>query len=197
LKTIEDFYSLAGLGKIVINRKFIERLLPSEKVEEKRESFLGKVVTMVTKKAGGSLEILDRDGHRISLARCCSPIKGEPTIGYLTSGKGITIHSQRCPLVVKERLDNQRILEVSWENYPAGNFRGKLCILSIDSPGILAKVAQAIAEADGNITKAEVNTFPEKKAEIRLSIVINDIKHLEQITKKLTLIKGVFSVERV
>jgi len=197
VKKLNDFYALLGFGKIILNKKLIEKLLASQKPPPKRESLLQKVVTKVTKKPQPVITIKDMESTALSLAKCCSPIKGEPIIGYITAGKGITIHSLRCPLVTKEILDSQRMVEIWWDEKLPGPFQGKLLIKSSDSPGVLAQLTTAIAQSNGNITKAEVSTFANKKAEIKLTITIRDIDHLQNIIRKLAKIKEISSVERV
>jgi len=197
VKKLDDFYALLGFGKIILNKKLIEKLLASQKATPKRESLLQKVVTKVTKKPRPVITIKDMESTALSLAKCCSPIKGEPIIGYITAGKGITIHSLRCPLVTKEILDSQRMVEIWWDEKLPGPFQGKLLIKSNDSPGVLAQLTTAIAQSNGNITKAEVSTFANKKAEIKLTITIRDIDHLQNIIRKLAKIKEISSVERV
>ncbi len=192
LKKMEKFYAYVGFGKIVLGKKFMEKLLPAEKIEKKKDTFLKKVVTKVAKKPKPVIQ-----AKGVHLAKCCSPIMGEPIIGYITSGKGITVHSLRCPLVEREVLDNQRMVEVSWEDTPKGLFKGKLLIKAEDSPGVLAKLASAISQSDGNITKAEVTTSEDKKAQIKLILIIRNIKHLEEMMKKLSAIKEISSVERI
>lgn len=197
IKTIEDFYALVGFGKIVLNKSLIQKLFPEEKLIKKKETLLKKVVTKVTSKQKSEIQVKDIEGPQINLAKCCFPIRGEPITGYITSGKGITVHSLRCSLVKKEILDNERMIEVSWDNSTKGIYKGRLLIKSEDSPGVLAKLTTAIAQLEGNITKAEVITFADKKAQIKLTLNIRDIKHLENIIKKVSGIKELFSVERI
>jgi len=196
VKTIEDFYALIGFGKLILDRKLIEKIFPQQEISQKKESLLRKVVTKVTKKPRPAIQVKENGGAMQSMAKCCAPIKGEPIIGYITAGKGITIHSLRCPLVAKDILNSQRMVDVYWDESLEGPFKGKLLIKSEDSPGVLAKLTSVIAQSGGNITKAEVTTSPDKKARIRLSLLIRDIDHLQSIMKKISGIKEVFSVVR-
>jgi guanosine-3',5'-bis(diphosphate) 3'-pyrophosphohydrolase len=198
VKKINDFYAQIGSGKVVLDRKFIEKLFHQEKLEKKEETILKKVVAKVSKKPKPLIEIKETDQALIKLAKCCSPIKGEPLVGYLTSGKGVTVHAQRCPLVAKEVLDPQRLVDASWSSSALeGLYQGKILIKSQDSPGVLAKLTTAIADLGGNISKAQVDTFADNKAQIKLSLTIRDIKHLERIIKKISGIKEIVFVERV
>ncbi|HYA48205.1 MAG TPA: bifunctional (p)ppGpp synthetase/guanosine-3',5'-bis(diphosphate) 3'-pyrophosphohydrolase [Burkholderiales bacterium] len=137
------------------------------------------------------------DDAAIRLAKCCSPIKGEPVVGYVTAGRDLTVHSLRCPLVTKEILDAHRLVDVSWDPSLAGTFRARLLVKAQDSPGVLANVAAAVSRFDGNITKAEVATFAGEKARISLELLIRDLGHLEEISKRIAALKEVLSVERV
>lgn len=197
LKSLEDFYILVGLGKVVVNKKLLERIFPSLEAQSRKEPFLRRVARKVQRALSSENQAIESVEAPLHLAKCCSPIKGEPILGYITKGKGITIHSQRCPFVTKELLDSQRIVEVSWEAFPQENYKCRLLILAEDRPGLLAQVASIIAQQGGDITKAEVDTFAGKKAQIKLSLLVHDIKHLESIILKLFRVKEISSVERV
>jgi guanosine-3',5'-bis(diphosphate) 3'-pyrophosphohydrolase len=192
----DDFFALIGWGKVVIDKKFMGRLSPEGEPVEKEQPPLRKFMDKVSGKSGPGIRVKDTSAEFINLARCCSPIKGEPIVGYITAGKGITIHAVRCPLVAKEILASERMVEVGWDSSSAGPYKSRLLIRAADSPGLLGKVATIIAQLGGNITKAEVVTSAEKKAEIRLILMIKDIKHLESIIKKISGVKEILSVER-
>ena len=197
MKTLEDFYELVGSGKIVVNRKFLEKISPPGLEARKKEALFHKVISRVSKKASGEIQVKDGGGELIHLAKCCSPIKGEPIIGYITAGKGITVHSLRCPLIANEVLDPERLVDVSWGSVVQESYKAGLTVKAADSPGLLAKVASSISELEGNITKAEVKTFADQKAQIKLSLAVRDIKHLDAIIKDISKIKEIVSVERM
>jgi len=197
IKKIEDFYSLLGSGKILLNRKFMEHVFSTEKAEKHKEAAFTRVARKTFKKEKPILVVKGGKDSLVNLAKCCSPIKGESILGYITSGKGITIHSYRCPLVTKDMLDGQRIVEASWDDAAEGSYIGKLLIKSQDSPGVLAKVASAIAQLEGNIKKADITTSADLKAQLRLVLIIKDIRHLDSIIKKITGIKEIISVKRI
>jgi guanosine-3',5'-bis(diphosphate) 3'-pyrophosphohydrolase len=195
--SMEEFYRQAGLGKIVVNSALIETIFPGGRITPRRPGMLGKAAARFAPGRGPGVRIKDIDGQMIKLAKCCSPVKGEPVVGYITAGKGLSVHSLRCPLVTKEILDGQRLTEVSWDPAFAGTFKARLLVKSEDSPGVLAKVASAVAALEGNISKAEAAMLAEGKARIRLDIRIRDIRHLEDITRRISALKEVLSVDRV
>jgi GTP pyrophosphokinase len=89
------------------------------------------------------------------------------------------------------------MVEASWGSAIKGLYTGKLLILGEDSPGVLAKLTTQIAQQKGNITKAEVITFHDKRGQIKLTLNIQDIEHLEKIIEKISEIKEIISVERI
>ncbi len=138
----------------------------------------------------------DRGRELVRLAKCCAPIQGEPIVGYLTTGKGITVHAGRCPWIVKELLSPDRLIEVGWGELTPVFSRAGIVVTAQDSPGLLAKVAAAVSRMEGDITKAEVMTFADRRGQIRMTVKIRDIRHLENIFREIGLIEGVVSVDR-
>jgi GTP diphosphokinase / guanosine-3',5'-bis(diphosphate) 3'-diphosphatase len=190
----EEFYRQVGLGRIVVDPKLLEAVFGP--VTPRKAGLIGKAAARLVPRPAPGVTINDIDGTMIKLAKCCAPVKGEPVVGYITAGRGLTVHSLRCPLVVKEVLDGERLVEVSWDPAFAGTFKARLLVKSQDSPGVLAKVATAVAGLGGDISKAEAATIGEGKAGIRLDIRIRDIGHLEAISKRISALKEVLSVER-
>ena len=191
--TLEGFFREVGLGRIVVDEKLVQAVFGP--VEPRRPGLLGKAKARLA--PGPGFLIKDIDGQMIKLAKCCSPVKGEPVVGYITSGRGLTVHSLRCPLVTRELLDGQRQIEAAWDPSFNAPFKARLLIRSQDSPGVLAKVATAIAGLEGDIFRAEASMIAEGKARIRLDVRIKDIRHLEAIVKRISGLKEVLSVERL
>jgi len=197
VKTLDDFYAQIGSGKIVLNKRFLERLFTVPSLKEKKETLLTKVVTKVKPSPPSAILVKDMDDRLVKLASCCLPLKGEPIIGYMTSGKGLTIHSLRCPKVKKEILNENRLVEVQWDKASTGLYVATLLIKGDDSPGVLAQLTSIIAQLGGNITKAEVKTFADKKGQIKITLRIKDIKHLQDIMNKVKKIDEISTVERL
>lgn len=197
IKSMEDFYHLAGSGRIVFDKPFREKLYHSDQMVERKETLIEKVVAKVSGRAPHGILIKSREDSLVNLAKCCSPIKGEPVVGYITAGKGITVHSLRCPLLTKEILDKDRTVEVAWDESFTGTYKARLVIESEDAPGLLAKITSSIADLRGNITKAEVATFADGLARVNLDLGIRDIAHLEEIIKSVSRLNEIVRVERV
>jgi GTP pyrophosphokinase len=197
IRNLDDFYALIGRGRVVVDGKLMARISRGAEPAERRPDFISKLAERFRGGAPAGIEVRGAAGELVRLARCCAPIKGEPIIGYITSGKGVTIHASRCPLVVKEILSSERMVDVSWGEAQAGLFRARLLVRSVDAPGVLGKVATGIADLGANITKLDALTANGQPAEIKLSLMVRDMKQLETISKKILGIKGIVSVDRL
>lgn len=193
--SLDDFYAAVGYGKLT-PRSFIEKFDPQAQAHDAREGLIGTVVRKALGMTGRKVKVRGLDDVLITLARCCNPIRGEPIIGYITRGRGVTVHSERCPNLEKLLYDPERRIEVVWEGADEAQFEVRLTVLSEDRPGILAKITQAIAAAKSNIKNVEARTFEDRRGEITLSLDIRDLDHLQKIIEKVKGIEGVYHVER-
>jgi guanosine-3',5'-bis(diphosphate) 3'-pyrophosphohydrolase len=160
-------------------------------------ALIKKAVKKVTKKPELDIKVKNIESSSIKLARCCSPVHGEPITGYITSGKGITVHSLRCPLVKKEILPSQRMVEVSWDKPTKSDYEASLLIKALDTPGVLAKITSKIACLQINIKKANVEASPDKKTRVNLQLTVKNIEQLEKALTEINGIPEVLSVERL
>jgi len=125
----------------------------------------------------------------IKFARCCSPIPGEEVVGYISRGRGITIHERNCVNV--REMDPERLLEVNWKALPGQTFRVALRVICQDRKGILAEVSAAISGLDINIAHAEVDTTPDLRA---LCVFQIDVHNMEELNRVMASIRGLTSV---
>jgi GTP pyrophosphokinase len=193
--SIEDFYAGVGYGKAV-PKALVERLDPQAKAQETPAGGLTQVVKRALGLSGTKVAVRGLDDALIILARCCNPIRGEPIVGYITRGRGVTVHSERCPNLEKLLYDPERRIEVVWEGADESRFDVRLTVFSEDRPGILARITQAIADAKSNIKHVEARTFEDRRGEITLLLDIRDVDHLQKIVERLKGIDGVYHVER-
>ncbi|MCX7613300.1 MAG: bifunctional (p)ppGpp synthetase/guanosine-3',5'-bis(diphosphate) 3'-pyrophosphohydrolase [Caldimicrobium sp.] len=128
------------------------------------------------------------------LAQCCRPIPGDEVVGYITRGKGISVHRVDCPNL--KDLDSGRIIEVKWEKPDGKVYPAHLHIVSLDRKGLLASVSSAIASAEGNILKAEVRTTSDRKAYFDIYVEVTDKSHLDKVIANISKVEGILNVER-
>ena len=192
----DDVYAGIGYGKFSA-RQVLAKLVPSAKLEPVQPS---RVASSVKRALGvGSDGAIQVDGHddlMVYRAKCCSPIRGEEIIGYITRGKGIAVHAKHCTNVQNLMYDANRRIEVEWVGPKYSLYSVKLAMLTEDRQGMLADVTAAIAGVHSNIQNIEARTG-ENRANIDVIVDIVDVEHMEKIISSLKKIEGVFQVERV
>src|SRR5688500_12177017 len=130
----------------------------------------------------------------ISFAQCCLPIPGDEIMGFHTAGKGIVVHRLECPNVADYRKSPERWVPIGWDREVSGDFHAALRIEVDNRPGVLAQVAAAIAQADGNIDAVEYLERDSNVSAIRFGIEVADRRHLAEVirrTRRLAVVHGV------
>jgi GTP pyrophosphokinase len=193
----DDLYAAIGYGKVTA-RAVLGRLVGSESLREKPDGAITSVVKRVLGTgADQKIKVRGVEDLMVSLARCCNPIRGEKIVGYITRGKGVSVHSAACPNVVNLLFDPERRIDVEWDK--AGDalpYTVRLKIRVEDRRGILADVSSRIADIDTNIRDIEATVDAEHRGSIRMTVEISDVKHLERVMKSLKNVEGVLAVER-
>jgi GTP pyrophosphokinase len=135
----------------------------------------------------------------VVLANCCNPVRGERIVGYITRGKGVSVHSVHCPNVTQLMFDPGRKIDVEWAPGKDGDslFDVKLQLEVDDRQGLLAKVVSTIAEEKTNIKNAEAQTYDTAEAKIVIIISVADRKQMDRVIGRVRRIKGVRAVERL
>ena len=126
---------------------------------------------------------------------CCDPLPGDDVLGFVTRGRGVTVHARGCPRVFE--LDPERRIEVQWDTQKAVPRKVSIRITSRDRTGILAKITNAISAAGINIAAVKVNADAENRSIQAYELWVGDTKTLDAVMKEISRIKGVLSVDRV
>jgi GTP pyrophosphokinase len=131
-------------------------------------------------------------------ARCCNPIRGEKIVGYISRGKGVSVHSAACANVVNLMYDPDRRIDVEWDTAEAGSgsFTVRLAVQVEDKKGMLAAVSTKVSGMNTNIRSMEATT-DDQRGRIDMTVEISDMKHLEKVIKSIRGVSGVIDVERV
>jgi GTP pyrophosphokinase len=197
----DDLFAAIGYGKVA-PKQIMAKLVPPDRLHEKAPE--GKVSAAVRRVFGGGEEKITVKGFddlMVFRARCCNPIRGEKIVGYITRGKGVSVHSATCPNVVNLLYDPERRIDVEWEKAPAGDpaaahYTVKLTMQVEDRKGLLAAVSAKIAGINTNIKNMEARTDDDQHARIDMTVEISDVKHLEKVLKAVRGVDGVLGVER-
>ena len=196
----DDLYAAIGYGKVSM-RQVLARLLPADKLEaapaaEKPPSPITDAVKRLLRVGEERITVKGSGDLLIYRAKCCNPIMGEPIVGYITRGKGVSVHSQTCPNVVNLMYDPERRIAVEWERGGEGAYEVRIAAQVEDRPGVLAAITAVLASMNTDIRTAEAKTFDDHTATIDLTLRIQDLKHLEKVVKSIRGVSGVIDVER-
>ncbi|MFM7841035.1 MAG: ACT domain-containing protein, partial [Nitrospira sp.] len=133
----------------------------------------------------------------MQLSRCCNPVPGDRIMGYITRGRGLTIHAIGCPNLEALDYDKDRLIEVDWDTSTPSTHFVKVSVVAVDKPGVLANISSSITGAEANITRAEIATSEARKAILDFVIEVTDTAHLDRVLKAIERIEGVITARRV
>jgi len=176
----------------------LAKFVPQEELKEAPPE--GSIASVVRRVLGGAdddkITVHGIDDLMVFRARCCNPIRGEKIVGYITRGKGVSVHSATCSNVLNLLYDPERRIAVEWAKGADGTpYTVRLTIQVEDRKGILADVSSKIAGINTNIRNVEA-TVDDQIGRIDMTVEINDVKHLQKVIKSLRSIAGVVDVER-
>jgi guanosine-3',5'-bis(diphosphate) 3'-pyrophosphohydrolase len=206
LRSSEELFIGLGYGRI-FPEKVIEYIVPKDSLEKRieqakdaDETFLKKVLNAAKRKTESKNAILvaDQDDVLIRFGRCCSPLPGDSIVGFITRGRGVTIHTSTCTKALDN--DQARRIDVQWnKSTVATGLRRqvRIRILCLDEPGLLALMSHTIASCNVNISSANIRTTKDKKAIALFDVEVQDTQQLLKLTSTLEGKKGVICVERV
>jgi GTP diphosphokinase / guanosine-3',5'-bis(diphosphate) 3'-diphosphatase len=193
----DDLFALIGYGKLAA-KQLLGKLVPPDKLREKPpEGPVTAVVKRVLGTGEEKIKVRGFDDLMVFRARCCNPIRGEKIVGYITRGKGVSVHSATCPNVVNLLYDPERRIEVEWDKGDAAaRYTVKLTMEVEDRKGLLAAVSAKIADINTNIRNLEARPSEDQRSRIDMTVEISDLKHLERVIKSVKGVEGVLNVER-
>jgi GTP diphosphokinase / guanosine-3',5'-bis(diphosphate) 3'-diphosphatase len=201
---IDDMFAAVGYGKLMA-RTVLARFVKAEdlaEIEQTKTSKLQKVADAVKRALRmGDERILIKgvDDVLVYRAPCCSPIRGEEIIGYITRGKGVGVHATRCKNAANLMVNRERIVEVAWAPKGENPYAVKLSVVTEDRTGQLAALTNTIANIKTNIRNASTDDeiLNDGTRRIDLTVDVNDLQHLERVVSALKGVEGVIEVERL
>ena len=194
---VDDLIAAVGYGKVTTNQ-IIGKIIPQEKLEHQKEQEEGKLRRILQKFSRTPKEALlikGIDNVMVRYAGCCNPLPGDKVIGFITRGRGVTIHAADCPNTLDD--DPNRRVEVEWDSTKESSYPVRIRVISDDKKGLLAEISSSMSSNEANITNARVDTTEEKRAIGTFEVEIRDLHHLRKVIKDLEKIKGIHRVERM
>ncbi|HYG59470.1 MAG TPA: TGS domain-containing protein, partial [Symbiobacteriaceae bacterium] len=201
LKDEEDLYAAIGIASLASStvvarlRELYER--------EKKANEPPPPVEIQTKdwsgygRASNGIRVKGTSGLQIKFSRCCSPVPGDPVIGYVTRGRGVTVHRMDCPNMNDLAKDPDRLIECAWEENYTSAHPVEVQITALDRSGLLADVVSIVAEARINMISTTSRGHKNRMATIDMVLEIKDAQQLQYVFQKVRKVRDVMTVERV
>jgi GTP pyrophosphokinase len=193
----DELYAALGYGKLS-PKTVLAKFFPQQELKEAPpEGGIASVMRRVLGSNGDDkITVHGIDDLMVFRARCCNPIRGEKIVGYVTRGKGVSVHSASCSNVLNLLYDPERRIAVEWDKGKDGTpYTVRLTIQVEDRKGFLADVSSKIAGINTNLRNVEA-TVDDQMGRIDMTVEISDVKHLQKVIKSLRSIAGVVDVER-
>ena len=200
----EDLYAAVGSGGITA-QQVVNQLAERMRKERVKKETIDKIVSDIQtpkpeKQTESGVIVKDIDNMLIRISKCCNPVPGDEIVGFITRGRGVSVHRTDCPNVLSEQGQQERIIEVQWalqDDQVRKEFQVDIEISAFDRQGLLNEVMMVVADMNTPITAVSGKADKDDIAHIHMSIKIQNITHLQRTVDKIKQIKDVYSVERV
>jgi len=194
----DDLMASVGYGKLSSNQ-LLSKLIPAEKLEAGREqkevTRIGKVIDKLKGKSSSAIRISGVEDVLVRFGKCCNPLPGDEITGFITRGRGVTVHTTDCPFVLS--MEPDRRIDVAWNRGQKAALPVKIMVICRDEKGILANIATAITNCEANISSASIHSTLDKKGENIFEVDVTDLDHLKRVFASIMKVKGVLKVERM
>lgn len=192
--SISDIYLQVGYGKIT-PEKVIERFISKPLKIQKKKTFLDRVFKGAKKKTGPLISVSGLSDVIVRYAKCCHPIPGDEIMGFISRGRGVTIHQSSCPKVFE--IDSARRVDVAWKTSSDLKRMTKIRVVSMDEPGLLKLMSEVFTNQGVNIQNAQIRTNKDRKAICVFDVMVNNKEQVTQVIQKLQKIDHVLHVDRI
>ncbi len=190
----EDLLAAIGYGKASVHQ-LLNKLAPGATLETIERA---KAAAGTRPKADQGVRIRGVEDLLVRFAKCCNPLPGDAIVGFITRGRGLTVHARECLTVAKSVLDRERLIDVEWDvDEPAKRPVRIAVYIGNDRPGLLSEITGAISSRNGNITKAEVTVTDDRRGINNFVVEVADLRQLQEIMTAIRLVADVINVERV
>jgi GTP diphosphokinase / guanosine-3',5'-bis(diphosphate) 3'-diphosphatase len=187
---LDDFYAAVGYGAVGT-----QQVVSKLGVVDDAQLALPPTAPPPSQSVQGGVRVKGVGDLLIRFGKCCHPIPGDPITGFITRGKGVTVHLRNCQTVVNER-ETARMIEVEWESKAQQTYPISIRVEAYDRTGLLSDVSQVVAENKVNILAANVAVTPDRTATLRATLEVASVAQLSKVMSRLEQLKDVISVQR-
>ncbi len=209
LSSEEDLYAAVGYGGITLTQ-----ILPKIKEVVKKEAVKKEILPELTEKEthlqqknqenrgktnkqSQGVTVKGIDNIMVRFSRCCNPVPGDEIVGYITRGRGVSVHRKDCPNLLDATEVADRLIDVEWDTTKPLAFQAEIQIRSADRKGLLSEITRILSDSKHTVNALNARTNKERMAILNLTIEINDIEELDKLMQKFRNLKGTFDVHRV
>jgi len=194
-KDEETLLASIGYGKIT-SHQVLGHLVPADVLQQRPadESPLRRLFRRIARQSPAGVRVSGVEDMLVRFGKCCAPLPGERILGFVTRGRGVTVHAIDCPRVLES--DPERRVEAVWDDGASGPRPVTLEVSCIDEPGLLAAISKAISSTGVNISGAQIRSVPEKKALNTFDVVVNSVDQLNRVIRAIGKVRGVMKVGR-
>jgi GTP pyrophosphokinase len=148
-------------------------------------------------KVGGGVRVVGIDDVLVRLARCCNPVPGDEIVGFVTRGRGVSVHRKDCPNAAELLRSPERIIEVAWDRASASTYQVEIWVEALDRMRLLQDVTAALGESGVNILSASTQTHRDGLTEMRFLFELGNMDQLQTVLKSVLGVPGVFEAHRM
>jgi GTP diphosphokinase / guanosine-3',5'-bis(diphosphate) 3'-diphosphatase len=198
LMSVDDLHAAVGYGGVSVHQ-VVSRLREEHQRRkgETEEEALPELKPIKPVKSGPTgVSISGMDNLLMRVARCCNPVPGDDIVGFITRGRGVTIHRRDCPNLVHYSTDNGRLIDASWDSLVKAAYPVDVEVTANDRENLLSDIMTAVNESKIDMTAVSARADKNRVATIHLTMVVRDQVHLEQIMSKIKKIRDVYAVRR-
>ena len=198
--SLEDMYSSIGFGAISAS-KIVARLLEEYRKENNEEDIEAKIQELTKKKvhskpSQNGVIVEGIDNCLVKLSKCCNPLPGDNIVGYITKGRGVSVHRADCVNVKDLLSEENRMIDVYWENTSNSNYSVEVQVFANDRTGLLADIIKEITGARYNILGFNTRTTKEKIAIVDINLELVNLEDLNKVINMLKKVSSVYDVKR-
>ncbi len=195
-KGADDLFAAVGYGKLSAGQ-VVSHVLPKEELKSTaKPGPFGKVLEKFSRRKSQSAILIGGvDNVMVRFANCCNPLPGESVAGFITRGRGLTVHTKDCPQVLAS--DPDRRIDVEWDMQKKTTRPVKIQVVCNDQKGMLVGISTAISNADANIVNATVHTRGDRKGMNLFEVDVENLEHLNRVVREIKKVKGVIRVDRL
>jgi len=200
-QSADDLLASIGYGKLSAAMA-VGKLVPEKAVEKSPESVFEEAARPLSGAVRSSrsthgVVVRGIDNVLVRFARCCNPVPGDPIVGYITRGRGVSVHREDCPNIsTMMGEDEGRQVDVSWDMGNATSYPVEIEMEASDSPGLLTGVMNAVLEMKAHVSAVNARTLRNRMALINMTVEINDVAHMNNVIGRLKRLQGVQNVHR-